>query len=116
MTLGFAKRQKQIDAATVSEVLADLDLDGISTHHSAAPEVVEDSLFSFDGISPSNDLTYQDFHDAVRAAWGDGTPVRIENRPAQEGPKWVEPDSVPRPVDATLPDEPANGRNNKDIR
>jgi general secretion pathway protein A len=102
MTLGFAKRQKQIDAATVSEVLADLDLDGISTHHSAAPEVVEDSLFSFDGISPSNDLTYQDFHDAVRAAWGDGTPVRIENRPAQEGPKWVEPDSVPRPVDATL--------------
>jgi general secretion pathway protein A len=102
MTLGFAKRQKQIDVATVSEVLADLDLDGLSTHHSALPEAAEDSPYSFDGISPSNDLTYQDFHDAVRAAWGNGAPVRIEDRPAQDRPKWAEPNGTPRPDDATF--------------
>src|SRR5579871_321461 len=33
LTLGFAKRQKQIDADTMYEVMADLDLDGLSTHH-----------------------------------------------------------------------------------
>jgi general secretion pathway protein A len=103
MTLGFAKRQKQIDAATVSEVLADLDLDGLSAHQSAMPELVEDSPYSFDGISPSNDLTYQDFHDAVRAAWGNGAPARIEDKPAQESLKWAEPNSPPHPVDATFP-------------
>lgn len=102
MTLGFAKRQKQIDVATVSEVLADLDLDGLSTHNSALPEVAEDSPYSFDGISPSNDLTYQDFHDAVRAAWGNGAPVRIEDRSAQDSPKWAEPNGTPRPADATF--------------
>ena len=35
LTLGFAKRQKQIDAATVCEVMADLDLEGLSTHRAA---------------------------------------------------------------------------------
>ncbi len=83
MTLGFAKRQRQIDVATVCEVLADLDLDGLSTHRSAAP-VADETLSSFDGISPSNDLSYQDFHDAVRAAWGNGAPIKIEDRPEQE--------------------------------
>src|SRR5580704_1341309 len=53
LTLGFAKRQKQIDAATVCEVIADLELDDLSTHRSAAPESAEDTLSSFDGISPS---------------------------------------------------------------
>jgi type II secretory pathway predicted ATPase ExeA len=102
MTLGFAKRQKQIDVATVSEVLADLDLDGLSTHNSALPELAEDSPYSFDGISPSNDLTYQDFHDAVRAAWGNGTPVRIADRPAQDSTKWTEPNGTPPPADASF--------------
>ena len=100
LTLGFAKRQTQIDAATVSEVMADLDLEVLTTHRSAAPELSEDSLVSFDGISPSNDLTYQDFHDAVRSAWGNGAPLKSKDRPAEDSPKWTEPDSTTWPVDA----------------
>ena len=102
LTLGFAKRQKQIDATTVSEVLADLEIEGLSTHHEPAPETSEDALSSFDGISPSNELTYQDFHDAVRAAWGNGAPVTNEDKPAQDNLKWTGPNSAPRPSDATI--------------
>jgi type II secretory pathway predicted ATPase ExeA len=102
LTLGFAKRQKQIDAATVCEVMADLELEGLSTHQSAAPDATEDSLSSFDGISPSSDLTYQDFHDAVRAAWGNGAPSKGENRPAQDVPRRTPPNSTQRPVDAVF--------------
>jgi type II secretory pathway predicted ATPase ExeA len=94
LTLGFAKRQMQIDAATVSEVMADLDLEGLTTHRSAVPELSEDSLVSFDGISPSNELTYQDFHDAVRSAWGNGAPLKSKDRPAEDSPKWTEPNST----------------------
>ena len=100
LTLGFAKRQKQIDAATVCEVMADLDLEGLSTHRSLAPELSEDELFSFDGISPSNELTYQDFHDAVRAAWGNSARLKSENKPAEDSPKGTGPNGMPRAVDA----------------
>jgi len=102
LTLGFAKRQKQIDATTVCEVMADLELEGLSSHRSSAPEVSEDALSSFDGISPSNDTTYRDFHDAVRAAWGNGAPVKSDVRPAQDTAKWTAPSSTPRPVDAVF--------------
>jgi general secretion pathway protein A len=102
LTLGFAKRQKQIDAATVCEVIADLELEDLSTHRSAAPESAEDTLSSFDGISPSSDLTYQDFHDAVRAAWGNGAPVKNENGSAQDVPKWTTQNSIQRPVDTVF--------------
>lgn len=100
LTLGFAKRQTQIDAATVYEVMADLDLESLTTHRSDVPELSEDSLVSFDGISPSNELTYQDFHDAVRSAWGNGAPIKSKDRPADESPKWTEPDSMPQSLDA----------------
>src|SRR5579864_92263 len=100
LTLGFAKRQKQIDAATVCEVMADLDLEGLSTHRVLAPELSEDELFSFDGISPSNELTYQDFHDAVRAAWGNGARLKSEDKPAEDSPKGTGPNGMPRAVDA----------------
>jgi general secretion pathway protein A len=102
LTLGFAKRQKQIDAATVCEVIADLELEDLSTHRSAAPESAEDTLSSFDGISPSSDLTYQDFHDAVRAAWGNGAPIKNENGSAHDVPKWTTQNSIQRPVDAVF--------------
>jgi general secretion pathway protein A len=104
LTLGFAKRQKQIDATTMCEVLADLELEGLSTHHEPAPETSEDALSSFDGISPSNELTYQDFHDAVRSAWGNGAPVtnHNEDKPAQDNLNWTSPNSAPRPANATI--------------
>ena len=100
LTLGFAKRQKQIDASTVCEVMADLDLEGLTTHRSVPPELSEEELFSFDGISPSNELTYQDFHDAVGAAWGNGARLKSEDKPAEDSPKGAGPNSMPRPVDA----------------
>jgi len=96
LTLGFAKRQKQIDAATMREVMADFDLEDLSTHHSTAAEASDDALSSFDGISPSNELTYQDFHDAVRAAWGNSAPVKREDRPAEDIPKWAGSNGTPR--------------------
>jgi hypothetical protein len=102
LTLGFAKRQKQIDAATMREVMADFDLEDLSTHHSTAPEAPDDALSSFDGISPSNELTYQDFHDAVRAAWGNGAPVKREDRPAEDIPKWAGSNGTPRSVDTVF--------------
>jgi type II secretory pathway predicted ATPase ExeA len=101
LTLGFAKRQKQIDVDTVREVLADLDLDGLTAHHSG-PEATEDALSSFDGISPSNELTYQDFHDAVRAAWGNGAPVKTELNPQPERRKFKRTNPMERPVEAVV--------------
>jgi general secretion pathway protein A len=102
LTLGFAKRQKQIDAATVSEVLADLELEVLSTHATPTPETSEGDLSSFDGISPSNELTYQDFHDAVRSAWGNGAPVPNQDKPARDNLKWTGPNSVQRPAETTV--------------
>jgi hypothetical protein len=103
LTLGFAKRQKQIDAETINEVIADLDLESLRTDQAEAPEASEDALVSFDGISPSNELTYQDFHDAVRSAWGNGTPVKSEDKAAQYNLKWTTPNSTKRPADAIVP-------------
>jgi general secretion pathway protein A len=102
LTLGFAKRQRQIDAETVREVLADLDLDGLTVHHSTSQDAAEEALSSFDGISPSSDLTYQDFHDAVRAAWGNGAPIKTEIGPAQDRPLRVGSNGAARPVDAVV--------------
>ncbi len=102
LTLAYAKRLKQIDAATVLEVMADLDIDGMSSHGSNSPGFSEEALSSFDGISPSNDMTYQDFHDAVRAAWGNGAPVKTEIRPVQDYAKWAEQNIASSPVDSTF--------------
>lgn len=102
LTLGFAKRQKQIDAATMCEVIEDLDLDGLCTHNSIVPDAAEDSLTSFDGIAPSNDVTYQDFHDAVRAAWGNGAPIKPEDKAAHDIQKDIGTNGAQLPVEAAV--------------
>jgi general secretion pathway protein A len=102
LTLGFAKRQKQIDAITIREVMADFDLEGLSADRSPVPGVSEDALSSFDGISPSNELTYQDFHDAVRVAWGNGAPLKSEDKPAVDSPKLPGTNGKPHSVDAVF--------------
>ena len=76
MTLGFAKRQKQIDATIVSEVLADLDLEGLGSHPLAPGLVSGNSLTTFDGITPTDEQSYQEFHTAVRSAWGKDTETK----------------------------------------
>jgi type II secretory pathway predicted ATPase ExeA len=69
LTLGYSKRQKQIDVSTVREVLADLDLDALSSGKLTA-DTTSDSLFSLGELEPTNEQSYREFHAAVRAAWG----------------------------------------------
>ncbi len=73
LTLGYSKRQKQIDVSTVREVLADLDLDALSSNSNLAPDTASDSLFSLGELEPTNEESYREFHAAVRAAWGTDT-------------------------------------------
>jgi general secretion pathway protein A len=78
LTLGFAKRQKQIDASIIFEVLADLDIEGLGSQPQAPGQVHRDSLSSFDELLPTDESTYQEFHLAVRAAWGRGSEAKVE--------------------------------------
>jgi hypothetical protein len=91
MTLSFAKRQKQIDASIVSEVLADLDIEGLGSHPLAPGLMTKDSLSNFDGLSPSDDESYEDFHTAVRSAWGKGHDVRPQGEVAASDPIEIKP-------------------------
>jgi general secretion pathway protein A len=102
LTLGYAKRQKQVDVTTVREVLADLDLEGFGTHVWAVPEGPDDPRASFDGLVPSNDLTYLDFHDAVKSAWGNGPPIKNEGNHVQDSVNWSSPNGNSRPEDASF--------------
>jgi general secretion pathway protein A len=71
LTLGYSKRQKQIDVSTVREVLADLDLEALSSNNSKlTADSTSDSLFSLGELEPTNEQSYREFHAAVRAAWG----------------------------------------------
>jgi general secretion pathway protein A len=72
LTLGYAKRQKQISGSIVSEVLADLDIDALSSRSIAPAFATQDSPSSIDGLEPTDEATYQDFHSAARAAWVKG--------------------------------------------
>src|SRR6266403_3892684 len=70
LTLGYSKRQKQIDVSTVREVLADLDLDALSSNSKLTADTASDSLFSLGELEPTNEQSYREFHAAVRTAWG----------------------------------------------
>jgi len=72
LTLGYAKRQKQITGSIVSEVLADLDIDALRSHRAAPAFATQGSSSSVDGLEPTDEATYQDFHSAARAAWVKG--------------------------------------------
>jgi general secretion pathway protein A len=71
LTLGYSKRQKQIDVSTVHEVLADLDLEALSSNNSRlTANAPSDSLFSLGELEPRNEQSYREFQAALRAAWG----------------------------------------------
>ena len=72
LTLGCAKRAKKIDAKIVSEVLADLDLEGLGSYPTNVAPEMQDPLSTFDGLSPIDEPTYHELRDAVRAAWDGG--------------------------------------------
>jgi general secretion pathway protein A len=69
LTLGFAKGLKQIDASIVREVLADLDMDRLGSESMTAGLSSIDSSVSADGLGPTDERSYQEFHAAQRAAW-----------------------------------------------
>jgi general secretion pathway protein A len=88
LTLGYAKRQKQIDASIVREVLADLDIAALSSHGMTPSLPAWDSSSGFDGLAPTDESTYQVFHAAVRTALTEGTEGR-------EAEGLLESDSLP---------------------
>ncbi len=79
LTLGYSKRQKQIDVSTVREVLADLDLEALSSNNSKlTANTTSDSLLSLGELEPTNEQSYREFHAAVRAAWGTDVGNKME--------------------------------------
>ena len=69
LTLGYAKRQKQINGSIVSEVLVDLDVDALRSHRVTLGLATQDSPSLVDALEPSDEATYQNFHSAAHAAW-----------------------------------------------
>lgn len=100
LTLGFAKRQKQIDASIIFEVLADLDIEGLGSQPQAPGQVPRDSLSSFDGLLPTDGYTYQEFRLAVRTAWERGSEAKVEEAVVKSDPAPVAPNNGHASVDA----------------
>jgi type II secretory pathway predicted ATPase ExeA len=94
LTLGFAKRQRQIDASIIFEVLADLDIEGLGSQPQSPEQVPRESLSSlasFDGLLPTDESTYQEFQLAVRTAWGRGPEAKVEETLVKSEPAPVAP-------------------------
>ena len=87
LTLGYAKRQKQIDAPVVHEVLSDLDLDALSASKMLATGA-PDSAVSSKSL-PHADQSYRQLQADVTAAWAADVRTRMPE-PRQ--------DSLPRPA------------------
>jgi general secretion pathway protein A len=100
LTLSYAKRQKQIDASIVCEVLADLDIEGLGSHALAPGPMARDSLSSFDGLSPTDEATYQEFHKVVRVAWGAGIEVEPQGGLVESEPVLINPGDGNHPLEA----------------
>jgi general secretion pathway protein A len=86
MTLGLAKRQKQIDASIVSEVLADSDIEGLGTRALAPARMGEDGLIPFDGVAPTDEASYEKFHNTIRSAWGESNRGDTDDEPVESQP------------------------------
>ena len=105
LTLCYAKRQKQVDASTVLEVMADLDIEGLG-HHPLAPGLrAPDSLSSFDGLSPTDEASYREFHNAVRIAWGNGIEAKTQEELADGDPAPFKQRDGNRPLES-IPETP----------
>ena len=91
LTLGYSKRQKQVDVSTVREVLADLDLEALSSNSNSklAADTASDSLFSLGELEPTNEQSYREFHAAVRAAWGTDVGNKMEVAYSEGEPQAV---------------------------
>jgi general secretion pathway protein A len=86
LTLGYAKRQKQINGSIVREVLVDLDMDALRSHSVAPALATQDSPCSVDALEPSDEATYQNFHSAACAAWVNGVEGGASEGQAESDP------------------------------
>lgn len=87
LTLGYAKRQQQIDAPVVGEVLSDLDLDALSASKMLATGAPDSGASS--KSLPHSDQNYRQLQAEISAAWAADVRGRIPER---------HQDSAPRPV------------------
>jgi general secretion pathway protein A len=115
LTLGFAKRQSQIDASVVHEVLADLEIERLGTHPLAPGQLAKDSLSSFDGLSPTDEASFQEFHNAVCTAWEKGTEVILHDALVETAAQ-LGSQPTPQVVSQELPGNNGHGRTRQDIR
>jgi general secretion pathway protein A len=102
LTLGYAKRLEQIDGSTVSEVLADLDMEVLRSQSAlAAPtpaSASRDWSASLDSLEPTDDATYQDPYSAAPAAW-----MNSAEGVAADGQALSDPISMTSAVDSNSP-------------
>jgi general secretion pathway protein A len=81
LTLGCAKRRKQIETCVVREVLADLDLQMLTSQ--GQPQVTagdSQALPGYDGVVPTDEASYCQFHAALRSAYGTNASAKIAQR------------------------------------
>jgi general secretion pathway protein A len=100
LTLGYAKRQKLIDGSIVSEVLADLDMHSLMSLSEASAVATQDSSSSVDGLEPTDEASYQQFHSAARAAWVKGVEDGVTQEPAMGDPVPILPGGEGNPAAA----------------
>lgn len=93
LTLGYAKHQKQIDIHIVSEVLADLDLELLSSSAQTLAISDSDSSLPFNGAVPTDELTYGEFHTSLRSSWAKHQPG---SKPEQSDPQ-CDPETLEYP-------------------
>ena len=89
LTLGYAKRQRQIDASIVGEVLADLDLDLLSSNVQSPVAALSDPMDSFEGPLPTDEPTYRKFHAAIRSAWAKDPGSKLGTARLETGPQLL---------------------------
>src|SRR6267154_705703 len=89
LTLGYSKRQKQIEVSTVREVLADLDLEALSSSSKLTADTTSQSLLSLGELEPTSEQSYREFHAAVRAAWGTDVGKKMEVAYSEGEPQAV---------------------------
>jgi len=68
LTLGYAKGLEQIDGSTVSEVLADLDMDVLRSPSAATSLAAQDFLSSSVGLDPRREVAQQEPYYSARTA------------------------------------------------
>jgi len=84
LTLGYAKRQEQIDGSTVCEVLTDLDMDvlGSPSAPPAPARISHDWCSSLNRLEPTHEA-HQDSYSVTGSAWMNGAEAVTKDEQAE---------------------------------